>query len=261
MKICQLSSMEGGWFIGNFSPCAFRTKGFEVGYKVHTKGEIWPTHYHRKITEINLLVRGRLKVQGKILKEGSIFIFDSGEVSDSEFLETCYILVIKTPSILEDKLLYPAKDQNKITKFFISHRGNINQKIIEMENKPSYIEDALRRGFDVEVDVWHKSGHFFLGHGFPQYQSTLHFLSNEKIWCHCKNFEAMEELKNTNAHFFWHQTDSFTITSKGYIWCHKEAQWQKDCVTVLPDSVSSEIPNTLGICSDNIEHYKNMIVK
>ena len=36
----------------------------------------------------------------------------------------------------------------------ISHRGNINGKKPNYENKPEYIWEALRKGYHCEVDVW-----------------------------------------------------------------------------------------------------------
>ena len=53
MKILNIKDMEGGWFVGNFSPTAFKTEDFEVCYKVHKKGETWDYHYHKKSHEIN----------------------------------------------------------------------------------------------------------------------------------------------------------------------------------------------------------------
>ena len=35
----------------------------------------------------------------------------------------------------------------------ISHRGNVNGRFEDWENKPEYINDALNLGYDVEVDV------------------------------------------------------------------------------------------------------------
>ena len=36
---------------------------------------------------------------------------------------------------------------------FISHRGNINGIIVERENEPSYIQEAIDLGYDVEVEL------------------------------------------------------------------------------------------------------------
>ena len=37
MRIYNFKKMKGGWFIGNFFPTAFKTKNFEVSYKLHKK--------------------------------------------------------------------------------------------------------------------------------------------------------------------------------------------------------------------------------
>ena len=36
----------------------------------------------------------------------------------------------------------------------ISHRGNLEGKNIELENDPTYIDSAIEKGFDVEIDLW-----------------------------------------------------------------------------------------------------------
>jgi hypothetical protein len=61
----KLKNMTGGWFIGNFDPCALQTKDFEVCYKCHKKGEPWPRHYHKIAAEVTLLVRGQMMLDRK----------------------------------------------------------------------------------------------------------------------------------------------------------------------------------------------------
>jgi len=51
----------------------------------------------------------------------------------------------------------------------ISHRGNINGKFESYENEPTYIDLALSKGYDVEIDVWYVDGLLYLGHDKPQY--------------------------------------------------------------------------------------------
>jgi mannose-6-phosphate isomerase-like protein (cupin superfamily) len=104
MKIFDFSKMKGGWFIGNFEPTAFKTENFEVSYKIHPKGEKWDLHYHEQVTEINLLTKGTMIMQGKHLKEGDIFIVQPFEIADPEFLEDCHIVCVKTPGIARDKI-------------------------------------------------------------------------------------------------------------------------------------------------------------
>jgi len=35
----------------------------------------------------------------------------------------------------------------------ISHRGNINGPLVDKENRPSYIDSAIKLDYDVEVDL------------------------------------------------------------------------------------------------------------
>lgn len=104
MKIFNFLTMTGGWFIGNFTPTAYKTDNFEVSYKIHPKGEKWDLHYHEKVTEINLLIKGKMIMQGKELNDNDIFIVEPYEVADPEFLEDCFIVCVKTPGIAKDKI-------------------------------------------------------------------------------------------------------------------------------------------------------------
>ena len=95
--------MKGGWFVGNFEPTAYKTENFEVCYKEHPKGDEWDTHYHKKGTEINYLLEGKMTIQDTELNSGDIFILYPYEIADPIFLEDCKLIIIKTPSIPGDK--------------------------------------------------------------------------------------------------------------------------------------------------------------
>ena len=83
MKKFRIEDMHRGWFVGNFEPTAFKTKNFEVGYLEHKKGDMWDKHYHKHATEINLIVRGRVKVNDEIYSKGDIFIIEPNETVDA----------------------------------------------------------------------------------------------------------------------------------------------------------------------------------
>ena len=140
--------------------------------------------------------------------------------------------------------------------YLISHRGNINGIQEENENKPEYINDAIGKGFDVEVDVRFENSKFFLGHDFSQFEVNSDFLLNEKIWCHAKTNEALSALQKIRAHFFWHEEDDYTITSKGYIWTYPGKKLLSKSICVLPEKAKYKEIKCLGICSDFIEKYK-----
>lgn len=138
----------------------------------------------------------------------------------------------------------------------ISHRGNTKGPIPEAENRPDYIEDTLKTGYDVEIDVWYIDGTFYLGHDLPQYAIDKTFLYNSKLWVHCKNVAALEALKFENINYFWHETDTVTLTSKRYIWAHPGKQPLKNSIAVLPELYNDTVEECLGVCSDYIQNYK-----
>ena len=139
----------------------------------------------------------------------------------------------------------------------ISHRGNISGKEPGLENMPEYIESALQLGYDVEVDVWYDQG-FWLGHDNPLYKIDVNFLQRQELWCHAKNLEALTEMKKySNIHYFWHQDDHCTLTSKNLVWVHPNTKPVPGTISVLPEIHSQDVSQCMGVCSDYIENYKN----
>ena len=87
-------------------------------------------------------------------------------------------------------------------KYFISHRGNLQGPDKNQENSPDYVQTALEKGYDVEIDVWFVNDVFYLGHDKPQYQIDESFLKNDKLWCHAKNPRSNYRYdKKTNSLF------------------------------------------------------------
>ena len=105
MIISNINDYKSGWFIGDFEPTCLKTKDFEVCYKIHKKDEKWDTHYHRVATEINYLIEGKMTLQNTTLKSGDVFIINPYEIADPVFIEDCKILIVKTPSIKNDKII------------------------------------------------------------------------------------------------------------------------------------------------------------
>ena len=142
----------------------------------------------------------------------------------------------------------------------ISHRGNISGRIIEAENHHDYINDALCLGYDVEIDVWMIDGKMFLGHDEPQYKITIDWIDDRshRLWVHCKNIEVLEYLNkyDYDINYFWHETDTVTLTSKNYIWAYPGKQPIKNSIAVMPEINNDDITQCIGVCSDNINKYK-----
>jgi hypothetical protein len=144
---------------------------------------------------------------------------------------------------------------------YISHRGNINGRIEESENRPDFIDDALKLGFDVEVDVWCVNDRLYLGHDNPENLVGVSWIleRSKNLWVHCKNLESvvfLQSLGNDNIHYFWHQEDCITLTSKNYIWAFPGKQPIKNSIAVMPEINNDDVSNCIGICSDKIGDYK-----
>jgi len=146
----------------------------------------------------------------------------------------------------------------------ISHRGNISGRFESHENEPTYIDLAIKNGFDVEIDIWYKDKMLWLGHDQPQYGIDFRWIRDRvsKLWIHCKNIESMIYLKECGYHinYFWHQEDDVTITSLGYFWTYPGKQLTINSIAVLPESkYFDSIEIAYGICSDYIENYKSIL--
>lgn len=143
----------------------------------------------------------------------------------------------------------------------ISHRGNINGRSELYENSPNYIDSTIKKGYDVEVDIWLSNGNFYLGHDNPQYEISLDWLSERKdnLWIHCKDIESIEKFNilNENYNYFWHQEDTVTLTSKNFIWAYPGNQPIKNSISVLPELFNDNTSECIGICSDYIQNYND----
>ena len=138
----------------------------------------------------------------------------------------------------------------------IAHRGNTAGINIERENSPEYIHEALKKGFNVEIDVWLEKDKWFLGHDKPQYEIELTFLLHNFLWCHAKNIEAFKEMLGRGVHCFWHQEDDVTLTSNGYIWTYPGKKLTTKSICVLPEKTNYKNISCAGICSDFVQDYK-----
>ena len=105
MQRYHIDDMTKGWFVGDFAPSVLRTNNFEVALHRHLEGDPTEPHYHKLAPEINVIIRGRMIVNGEELAAGDIFVFQPDEVSRAEFLADTDLIVVKTPSVPDDKYL------------------------------------------------------------------------------------------------------------------------------------------------------------
>lgn len=144
----------------------------------------------------------------------------------------------------------------------IAHRGNFNGKNEEQENSPDYIEEAIKAGYNVEVDAWLIEDKWMLGHDFPKYEVPLSFLERPEIWTHAKNLVGHVSLWHKPlVQCFWHDKDEYVFTSKGIKWA-KAGVITWDGVVVMPETnqlMTARLKNKrlrpLGVCSDNFDLF------
>jgi len=106
MKKLKLSETGArGWFIGDFPEAAIRSKDFEVCLQSNEAGAKDIPHYHKIATELQLLIKGRMVINGEEYAEGDIHILEPGEHYYAEYLEDTTVVAVKFPSVPDDKYL------------------------------------------------------------------------------------------------------------------------------------------------------------
>jgi hypothetical protein len=140
----------------------------------------------------------------------------------------------------------------------IAHRGNVNGPDPKRENSPKYIQEALDKGYDVEIDVSYLDGKWMLGHDKPTYETTTEFLKNPHLWCHAKNIDGLNQMLKNGIHCFFHDKDTVILTSKGYMWTYPGNKLTDKSICVMPEWEENENVDKskcVGICSDNLTPY------
>lgn len=101
---------------------------------------------------------------------------------------------------------------------YISHRGNLEGRIAEMENDPAYIEKAIKSGYMAEIDFWKVEDRIYLGHDEGQHDISMEWLNFRKqhLLVHCKNREGFDHALKSGLHAFWHTDEDYVMTSWGY---------------------------------------------
>lgn len=143
----------------------------------------------------------------------------------------------------------------------IAHRGNLEGPNPTTENTLQQIYQCIEKKFDVEIDLRLIEGKLMLGHDEPQYEINLKDLYelSDHLWIHCKNVEALNFLSDKSFHYFWHETDQYTLTNRGIGWVYPGIQAYKKSVVVMPElhpEKSEYIRNVYGICTDFPFLYK-----
>ena len=144
----------------------------------------------------------------------------------------------------------------------IAHRGNLNGPNPDKENHPDYINKAIGSGYNVEIDVWFINDKWYLGHDNPTYEIKYNFLFDSRFWLHAKNGEAFDKLlkdKNYNFNVFWHTTEDWVLTSKGYIWTYPNKFLYENSICVMPElGYNGNLNVCAAICTDYPINYEKI---
>ena len=100
-----LDHMIRGWFIGNFEPTVFRTTDVEVGIRQYKSGDYEKSHHHKIATEITVIQKGLVEMNGIRYREGEIIKLDPGVSTDFKAITDTTTVVVKIPGANNDK--YP----------------------------------------------------------------------------------------------------------------------------------------------------------
>ena len=150
-------------------------------------------------------------------------------------------------------------------KIYISHRGNINGRNMDSENTPTYLDNAIKQGYDVELDVRTIGGKLFLGHDEPDIEIKPIWLleRSNRLWIHTKDMESFINLMQyKELRLFSHAEDPFVpIYNTDLVWAHNLSLANSKSVIPLLDKKHNvdrfANMDVYAICSDYVRHYKN----
>jgi len=105
MKNERLENMFKGWFVGDFSPTVLSTDACEVAIKHYKAGEKEDSHIHKVAIEVTAVVSGKVRMNDKEWSDGDIIHLEPGEVTNFEAITDAITVVVKTPSVKNDKYI------------------------------------------------------------------------------------------------------------------------------------------------------------
>ena len=105
MKTARIEDFVRGWFVGNFEPTLIQTNDVEVAYKTYKAGDREDKHYHKIATEISIVTKGVVMMNGKEYRKGDIIVMEPNDVADFSVIEDAENIVVKIPSVNNDKYI------------------------------------------------------------------------------------------------------------------------------------------------------------
>ncbi len=97
---------------------------------------------------------------------------------------------------------------------------------------------------------------FYLGHDKPQESVSINFLRDNQLWCHAKTFNALEAMTALGIHCFYHNSDDYVMTSRGWIWAYPGQPGGRYTIAVHPEKLHpGDVQKFAGVCSDYVEKF------
>lgn len=101
----RLRDFVGGWLVGHFNPALIANHDVEVAVKLYEAGALEKRHHHAIATEYTVIASGRVRMNDREYGAGEIIQIDPGHSTDFEAIEPTTTVVIKTPSVPDDKYI------------------------------------------------------------------------------------------------------------------------------------------------------------
>ena len=99
----NLHDMIKGWFVGNFEPTVLRTSDVEVGVRHYQSGDYEKSHHHKIATEITVVQKGIIEMNGMQYGDGTIIKLDPGVSTDFKAITDVTTIIVKIPGAKDDK--------------------------------------------------------------------------------------------------------------------------------------------------------------
>jgi len=103
MNEARIEDFTRGWFVGDFDPTLYKTGDVEVAYKTYKAGDKEAKHYHKIATEISIVTKGVVLMNGKEYRKGDIIVMEPYDVADFSVVEDAENIVVKIPGATNDK--------------------------------------------------------------------------------------------------------------------------------------------------------------
>lgn len=148
--------------------------------------------------------------------------------------------------------------RQKFTGIVISHLGNIDGRQPEKENTLPYIQQALKEGWHVCVDVAFRNGGFLFPSASGNYVAPPALLSKQRVWCRAHDPETMDALCNINAHCFLVSQNFISLTSSLFLWTLPGHALADRAIAVYPELAEPDwLANfePAGLCSNEPARY------